>query len=580
VGEDMKCPEVLDILLDSVHNGIIAINKDGIITICNRAARIMMRIEENIEGQPIETIISNTQLLNVLNTGQAQYAVKFTYGDKTFLTNRSPIILNKKVVGAVAVFQEITDLEHISSELAIVQNLNRELNAIIESIDDGILILDEKGKILRVNKSLERVTGLSIQEYNNNYLHSLYEKGLLLYKPIASSALERKEIITNFQAINTGKELIITARPVTDDEGNITRVVSTVRDITELTKLRRELEQSQKLTDLYLAQLNQLSKERFLKGNKIITRNTEMLNLLDMSYRIAQTETTVLILGESGVGKELIAENIHNWSNRAEKGSMIEVNCSAIPKELLESELFGYEPGSFTGAKKKGKPGLFELANEGTIFLDEIGDLPLEMQAKLLRVLEVKEFFRIGGVKPIKVNTRFIAATNQNLEQSVKEGMFREDLYYRLNIVPIVIPPLRKRKEDIPVLLSFFLSKYNKKYQSSKSFSPKAVTLLQKYSWPGNVRELKNIVERLVLISNQEIIQEEDLPEHILNIVEKVENKTYSLNGKSLKEAKEELEIVILKKEIEKHRSIRQVAQALGLSHTAVLKKVHKYNLL
>lgn len=573
----MKTEKVLEVLLESVYNGIIAIDKLGIINYCNKAARVMMGLNENIKGLPVEKIFPNTQLLTVLKTGKPQHATKFTYGKKTFLTNRTPIIDNNEIIGAVAVFQEITDIEKISSELASVQELNRQLNAIIESVDDGILVLDEKGQITKVNKSLEKVTGLKSADYLHKDLDSLYEKGLLLYKPIASAALEKKAVITNFQGINTGKELIITAKPFTDENGNVKGVVSTVRDITELIKLRQELEQSQKLTNFYLARLNQFSKQ-CLEQNKFITRNPKMINILELAYRIAQSETTVLILGESGVGKGLIAENIHNWSNRS-KEPIVKINCSAIPKELLESELFGYESGAFTGAKKIGKPGLLEAANEGTVFLDEIGDLPLDMQSKLLHVLEDKQFIRIGSVKPFTVNVRFIAATNQNLEENVRKGTFREDLYYRLNILPLKILPLRERKEDIPVLISFFLSKFNKKYTASKSFSPQVVSLLQDYSWTGNVRELSNVVERLVLISAEDTIKAEDLPEHILNQVERCELNNLNIDEKLLKKAKEDLEIAILMEAIDKHKSMRKAAQALGLSHTSVIRKARKYGL-
>lgn len=574
----MKTKKVLEVLLDSVYNGIIAIDKHGIIIFCNKAAISLMNLNNDIEGLPVDKVFPNTQLLTVLETGKPQYATKFIHGKKTFLTNRTPITNNNEIIGAVAVFQDITDFEEISSELASVQELNRQLNAIIESIDDGILILDDKGKITKVNKSLEKATGLKSVDYLDKDLDSLYQQGLLLYKPIASAALEKKEVITNLQGINTGKELIITAKPFADENGNIKGVVSTVRDITELIKLRQELEQSQKLTNLYLAKLNQLSKQ-CMEQNKFITRNPKMINILELAYRIAQAETTVLILGESGVGKGLIAENIHNWSNRS-KEPIVKINCSAIPKELLESELFGYEAGAFTGAKKIGKPGLLETASEGTVFLDEIGDLPLDMQVKILHVLEDKQFIRIGGVRPFTVNVRFIAATNQNLQEKVKEGGFREDLYYRLNILPLIILPLRERLEDIPVLLSFFLSKFNSKYNSSKSFSPQVISLLQNYSWPGNVRELSNVVERLVLISAEDTIKEEDLPEHISNQVEKCELNKLSIDDKLLKKAREDLEISLLKEAMEKHKSLRKAAQMLGLSHTAVIKKARKYGLV
>jgi TyrR family helix-turn-helix protein len=282
-------------------------------------------------------------------------------------------------------------------------------------------------------------------------------------------------------------------------------------------------------------------------------------------------------------------ESIHRWSAR--KGKLIKINCSAIPEKLLESELLGYEEGAFTGAKKQGKPGAFEMADQGTIFLDEIGDLPLSMQAKILRVLEDTKVLRLGGTEPIKIDARIIAATNQDLESKIKKGEFREDLFYRLNVLPISITPLRERPGDIPLLLSFYLCKYNKRYRLQKRFSPAILSALNKYSWPGNVRELKNVVERMVIVSDESTLKKSDIPENIrLEIESTVEPPAggdtgadtvfkFDYSRMGLKRATEELEKIILKDAIEKHGSFRKASRHLGISHTAVIKKVRNYNL-
>ena len=292
--------------------------------------------------------------------------------------------------------------------------------------------------------------------------------------------------------------------------------------------------------------------------------------------QVAQVDTTVLIIGETGVGKEIVAREIYRNSLRKDK-PYIKVNCAAIPDTLLESELFGYEKGSFTGASNKEKLGLFEMANKGTILLDEIGEMPINLQSKLLRVLQEKEITRIGSTKPIKLDVRIIASTNSSLDDLVKEGKFREDLFYRLNVIPIRVPPLRTRKDDVHLLTMFFLKKYNEKYNKNKYLDSVALELLEKYEWPGNVRELENLIERLIVINNDDIISSE----HILNIIDnKRISKVFINNRLSFKEAVELFEKKIITEALKTHSSTHKAAKALGLSQPTVFRKARTLGII
>ena len=297
----------------------------------------------------------------------------------------------------------------------------------------------------------------------------------------------------------------------------------------------------------------------------------------ELAGRASQVDATVLLLGETGVGKDIIARKIHKDSPRRE-GPFIKVNCAAIPENLLESELFGYEKGAFTGAINRGKPGMFELADTGTIFLDEVGDLPLSLQAKLLRVIQEKEITRIGGTKPQKLDLRIIAATNKDLQKMVNNDLFREDLYYRLNVVPILIPPLRARRDDIPLLVAHYLDFYNHKYNRKKQLSRHAMEILKQYNWPGNVRELTNLLERLVIISSENIIE----PEHLESLVNRTNPETLAYQCKTeapLEEVVAGVEKEMIALALAKYGSTRQAARALGVSQPTIVRKAKKYGI-
>ncbi len=383
-----------------------------------------------------------------------------------------------------------------------------------------------------------------------------------------------------------GKEYVATAIPVFNQDGDIQRVVTNIRDITELVELKDALEDTKVQAAEFSSNLALVRTQHMLEHG-IVSKSPQMLQIIDLASKMAQFDATVLILGESGVGKELIAKLIHSASTRNKKGEFIKVNCGAIPRELLESEFFGYEPGAFTGARKEGKPGYFELAHTGTLFLDEIGELPLDLQVKLLRVIQEHELVRLGDTKPKKIDVRIIAATNRELEQMVAQGTFREDLFYRLNVLPIQIPPLRSRPEDIPALLTAFLEKYSRKYGSGKMFTGDSLALLCRYNWPGNVRELENVVERLVITADDHVILPQHLPIQVLKREQSasVNNQVladhkfeHDSEMRTLQEVMDQVEKEMIIKALTIYGSTYRAAKVLGVSQSTIVRKAKKYH--
>ena len=566
-------------ILESVPNGIIAINAAGEIIFMNKEAYRLLGVDDNVIGKPIILVFPVSKLTYIVETGVTEYGQKLEINGHTIISNRSPIILNNNICGAVALFQDITDLENISHQLASVKQLNLELDTIIESSFDGVMITNQAGIGIRINQSLARLTGLDATHFEGKPIDDLFDKGIFEYESITMKALRAGRTITNVQRISTtGKEVLVTGNPIFDIAGKVHRVVTNVRDITELENLKEKLKESELLATRYQTELSQLIPER-LEKDKIIVQSPSMLKLYKLAMRAARTDVTVLLLGESGVGKEVFSRVIHNSSNRAATGRLIQINCGAIPENLLESELFGYEPGAFTGASPKGKPGIFEIATRGTLLLDEIGDLPKNLQVKLLRVLQEQEVYRIGSTNPIKLNARIIAATNLNIWERVKEGSFREDLFYRLNVLPIEIPPLRERKEDIIPLSMHFIQLYNEKYKVAKRLDPKAVPILESYNWPGNVRELQNILERLMVVTDEELIQSLQVQYQLTKFNSKI-NSPITINELiPMHVARDIVEKELITMALDCYSSIRKAAEVLGLDHSNIVRKVAKYGI-
>jgi len=491
---------------------------------------------------------------------------------------RFPVVNNKGSLIGMLTRTDVTSnlVSKITKELIELKKstmTNKELEAVIESSYDGIYITDGEGNTLRINKSYERITGLNRDAMVGRNMKDLVKEGFISQ---SGTLMVLKSGTTNTiqQEFSTGKKIMITSTPVFNDNSEIMLVVTNVREITQLYELEEQLQKNKELNKKYFTEIEEM-RMQLLGVSDLIAEDNNMLETISLAKRIAKVNTTALLLGETGVGKEEIAKFIHKNSNRYNK-SFIKVNCGAIPPNLIESQLFGYTRGAFTGANKEGKIGLFELASGGSIFLDEVGELPLDMQVKLLQVLQEREIEKVGGTKPIKIDVRVIAATNRDIEDMVKNKLFREDLYYRLNVVPIYIPPLRERREDILPLTKHFLDELNLKYNFNKSFSSETLDYLYEYTWPGNVRQLKNIVERVVVMSTNDRIIRSDLPRMITGNLEK-SNIDIVTESMKLKEVIERVELQMINKAFEKHGNVRGAAKELGIDASTFVRKRKRY---
>ncbi len=442
-----------------------------------------------------------------------------------------------------------------------------ELIPILDSISDAIFIDDAQGFTIWINKASEDLYKVKRKDVIGKHVSFLESEGIFT-PSVARIVMEKMKEVTTIHENKDGKRLLTTGIPIMDANNNMSKIITTTHDITELINLQNELESVQ----------NKLSGLKEQEGfNGIIANSPSMYNVIQLTRRLSDVDSTVLITGESGVGKGVIAKQLHENGRRKEY-PFIKLNCGAIPETLIESELFGYESGAFTGSRRNGKKGLFETANKGTIFLDEISELPLNLQVKLLQVIQEREITRVGGVESIPIDVRIISATNRDLMSLVSQGKFREDLYYRLNVVPISIPPLRERPEDIIPMIRIFLNQNNKKMKEHKEIDSKAIAILMKYAWPGNVRELQNIIERLMITTRGSTIHPENLPSFILEAAVNTEPVLITM-GKSLKEALDDAEKEILIKAVEKHKTTRTIAKALGVSQPTIVRKLQKYHI-
>ena len=395
-------------------------------------------------------------------------------------------------------------------------SLAPHFESILDTLSDGVFISDAEGTTLFVNKMYETLTGLRQGEIRGKNIRTLVQQGIF-DKVVNPQIVETGKSATHVQQLANGKRLVLTGYPVFDDKGQLCLVVTFARDITVLTQLQEEMTAQKKLIEQFHDRLAFLAREQTRELVPVF-ESREMKEVMSLVERFASSDATVLILGESGTGKELFAQSIHNASSRASR-PFVAVNCGALPRNLVESELFGYEDGAFTGASRTGKPGKFELADGGTIFLDELGEMPMDAQVSLLRLLQNGEVTRIGGKSSRTVSVRVIAATNKNLEEAVRQHTFREDLYYRLNVFTLVLPPLRSRMSDIELLAEHFLLKFAGSLgKDVRGFTPGALALLRRYQWPGNIRELENVMERLANIVRHPLVSEEDLPPQMVTV--------------------------------------------------------------
>lgn len=560
-------------IISCLYSGVVVVRgSKGNVVFCNEAAaELFATPRDKVHGKPVE---------DFMNLGDLRKAVLYGAGyqnreillfalNQYVLSHCVPISREPKHEMAI-VFQDAS-----LDRLRKLEALNQELNAIIESSYDGLWITNGEGITLRVNKSYENFSGIKAEEVVGRSLQDLVKEGY--YSDSAAlRALEKKEPVTLIHKIKTGKKAIVTANPIFDKNGKICLIITNVRDITLLDNLQQKLEELERLSKGYQYELQQLQ-----KNSPIIGCSKSIQDVITLAMRVAEVDATIFLQGESGVGKGLIADLIHGKSKR--KGPFIKVNCGAIPETLLESELFGYEKGAFTGARKDGKIGLFELANHGTLFLDEIAELPVLLQVKLLQALQDQTIYRVGGTRLISLDLRIIAATNKDIGELVRKGTFREDLYYRLNVIPCILPPLRERKEDITLLINHFLGIYNKKFSLNKKLAPQAVDCLIDYPWPGNVREVENVIQRMVLLGG-DVIEREDLPEFIRKTIRptgvKETGRSAAQDSRNLRETLQELEKSRIQSALLSGGSTRRAASLLGIDQSTLVRKAKRYKIV
>ncbi|MGG4497606.1 sigma-54 interaction domain-containing protein [Brevibacillus reuszeri] len=454
---------------------------------------------------------------------------------------------------------------------------------ILDSLGVGIYIADKHGKTLWVNRVSQKGLGKPLEELIGKHIADLEKEGV--YSPSAMNIAlrEKKETVTTIQQIKE-KKVLVTANLVYNEKNEVEYLVTLGIDMIN-DEIRNapgsDLKEIESLLQRYIHELRKMNAFNMFTGEherSFVGRSESFTKLSNLISKIATVDTTVLITGETGVGKNIYAQQIHHASERYDK-PFVHINCAAIPATLIESELFGYEKGAFTGASANGKPGLVHQAEKGTLFLDEISELPLVLQSKLLQLLQNKTYMPIGSVQTKKADVRIIAATNCNLEELVKSGKFRSDLFYRLNILPVNIPSLRERKEDIFPLLYFNLEKCNLRHQKNRTMSTKVVEVLQNYQWPGNIRELENVVEQLIILAADDIISLADLPKRILEADHRDDQPFSIPSGSSLTSIVHDMEKKIIEHAYKEHKTTRKTAAALGITHSMLMRKLAKYDI-
>ena len=577
-----KIPNYEQFLQFSNH-GVIATDKDGRIQFVNKRAREILKfIKTKMNGVHIAKLLPKTSemVAQCLATGKPQLERQIAGKRVNLIVNINPIIENKTVTGCVCNFLRLDEFESTAWKLESFDFLDRQFKTVFESSSDGIWICDKKGRVVLINKASEKLGGIKKEDIIGTMVSDLVKKKKLYSNYVTDEVIQTKRVVSQLQHVkNTKKTVLCTGIPVFDRNGRVSLVVINERDITQLEALKIQLEETRKEKDRYKNELTELSMLE-LKRQKIVSESDQMREILKTALKLARLEVTdILLLGESGTGKGLLAKFIHNNSKRKKK-PFIQINCAALPENLLEAELFGYEKGAFSGAREQGKPGLFELAHEGTLFLDEIGELPFSVQAKLLKYLDDHKVQRLGGIKAKSIDCIIIAATNQDIDKFVGQKKFRKDLFYRLNILTIKIPPLRERPEDIFELANSFLRQYNRKYKQKKKLNPLALSLLQSYSFAGNVRELKNIIKKAVVMSEGEVIDSvilSSIGKEVLEDRWEVRGSDKKINN--LVDMLAALEKEMLKNAMRHCKSTREMARFLNISQPTVVRKLKKHSL-
>ncbi|MFB5250795.1 sigma 54-interacting transcriptional regulator [Bacillus mycoides] len=574
--QENQSVDILKIILTSIPMGIFVVDREKKIVNCNESGLKMIKsTPEKVMNVPAELIFNEKHINNVFTTGKTILNQLQITNEMGVLVDYSPIPnFDQSIEGMVIIVQDLPMVEDMAMEIEYIKDLNEDLHAILSSIYDEILVVNHKGELIRYSETvINDFWGSNLKDLLGKNLLDLEKKGL--FSPsVTRLVLEKQKKVSVVQETKSGRKILAVGNPVFNENGELHRIIIASRDITEATRLKTELHEIKKISERYKKELDDFkNKDRFLK--KLIYCSPKMEQIINQAKKIADFSSNVLISGESGVGKEVIAQAIHQLGNRSSK-PFLKLNCGAIPETLLESELFGYTKGAFTGADKNGKEGYFKRADQGILFLDEIGEMPLHLQVKLLRVLQEQEVIPIGSTIPTKINVQIIAATNKSLEKMVESGTFREDLFYRLNVIPLRVPPLRERMEDVPVLAFHFLQQLNEKYNKNYHLTPDALSLLEFYSWPGNVRELQNMIERLVVSADDPVIEAEFVSKFLTPGYDFKKSKPVITRVLPLQEALHSVEEQLILLAMKQYKTTTKAAKALGISQSSVSRKYQK----
>lgn len=548
-------------LMQHCSDGLILSEKKSLkILAMNGKARTLLDLESEAKIEKVSDILEESTIETLMRSGSVNTQA-----------NGLPIKMRSAVEGNYIWFfiEDFTDVARIESLSQKTLELNKELIGVFNEYgDETLMVTNGKGIIEFAGEKISRTCGVTPNDFVGKNVYKM-EQERIFAPSVTARVLETKQPQVVIQTTQTGQELVAMGAPVLNENGEIERVVSVTRDYSTQMNISKKIAALQEEGVSY-------ENPQEEETDKVITCNDAMFEIKTLIKMVAATKATVLINGETGTGKEVIARYLYSLSDRRDQ-PFIKVNCGTISHSIVESELFGYEEGSFTGASKGGKIGLIEAANGGTLFLDEISELPLEQQVKLLHVLQEKMLIRVGGTTAIDLDIRVVAATNKDLEEQVALGNFREDLYYRLNVIPVSIPALRNRKEDIPLLSKYFFKRFCAAYNKEMQISNSAISALERYPWPGNIRQLENTIERLVLTTPKPTITANDLPKVFL---ENSSGTSVNVNKITrLDTAVEELEKELIKMAVEEYGTTVKAAEALGVNQSTVSRKMAQYHL-
>ncbi len=564
-------------LLNASQSSIFVVDRIATVIISNELARKKLGL---FPGSLLTSTMSNLwpYIQKNFQNKNNRESIFIKIKETPYLALLTPVTHKDSTTGMLCILEDHTELHNVTRRMISYQELSQELDALVDFSSDGLWICDGNANVLKINKASERINDVRSDDVVGSNMSDLVKNGFV-DRSVTLDVLKSRKSKHILQENRSGRKLILTGNPVFNEKDEIIRVVVTERDITEIDNLRHKLEEQVTIKDLMRHQMLEMQLGK-LKSQQIIARSPAMINVFKQALKLSQFDTTVLILGESGSGKGVIANLIYRHSPRSDH-PMIRINCGAIPETLVETELFGYDKGAFTGADRKGKPGHLELADGGMIFLDEIAELPMPSQVKLLRFLENGRITRVGSTKSRQLDVRILGATHRNLESMVKDGTFRQDLFYRLNVVPISVPPLRDRKECILPLIQYYLEyfAYKLKRKKKPQISRKAMNAMITYNYPGNVRELMNLCERLVVMAEKGWIDLNNLPTNIISMSDDLGKGLISdlKEGKTLAQMIETVEQRILEDAKLKYGTQKKIAKALSVNQSTIARKLRKY---